>query len=415
MIKKITNNLGIKLLSILLSLVLWLIVMNYEDPQTTRSFSGVEVTKRNEKVITSVNKAIEYREGENITVRVKGKRSVLDRMNTSSIKAYADLEKKSITGAVDINVELPDGVSLVEKTPNMMMINLENVITVQKEVRPKMDGRPADGYIYLDPIITPNNIEIKGPESKIRLIYSVTVPVNIAGATSDVTLYGSPNILGESNEKINAVSSGTDQVKIEVPIEKLKKINLIEKIERNVADGYELIGIKLSQDTVSVYGKESIINGISNVVISNIDLSTMTKDTELKINLETLLPEGVNIYENNDTVTVSIDVEPIEQKEILVKPSDITVKYLAPDLQFNFTTEEEIKIVVKGIQANLEKVNLDSLSPSISVAGLGQGVHKVELNFFSLLGIKEVGDRPEVEVELSQKEAQAEEEAAAGE
>ena len=41
--KKITNNLDLKILALFFSVILWLIVVNIDDPVKTVTFSGVEV------------------------------------------------------------------------------------------------------------------------------------------------------------------------------------------------------------------------------------------------------------------------------------------------------------------------------------------------------------------------------------
>ena len=48
-----TKNIGLKLLSVLLALLLWLTVMNVEDPAVTVTISDVPVQIVNDEVITS--------------------------------------------------------------------------------------------------------------------------------------------------------------------------------------------------------------------------------------------------------------------------------------------------------------------------------------------------------------------------
>ena len=48
----LTNNLGLKLLSVIGAIMLWLIVMNIDDPYTYRDFSPIQVTMLNENVVT---------------------------------------------------------------------------------------------------------------------------------------------------------------------------------------------------------------------------------------------------------------------------------------------------------------------------------------------------------------------------
>jgi len=402
-IEKITNNFGWKLLSILFAFLLWLIIVNVEDPLTTRTFSDIEVTKINEAIITSEKKAIEYRDGELVTVKVRGKRSVVDRMTADDIYAYADLEKKSITGAIDIQIELPNNITIVEKQPTMMMVKLENIVTVQKEVQPYMEGEPQEGYVYLDPIVTPNYIEVEGPESQVALIKSVLVPVNVEGVTRDVTLYGSPKILDESNNILQGIKKSASQVQIQVPIEKLKTIDIKDTITLKVAEEYELISMTFSKREIQVRGKSAAIDALKSIVVSNIDLSTLTEDTILSVNVDELLPSGINLYNEERMIEIKIDVEPIISRTYDILQTDIFIKDKAELMDFSFVNEEVYTITLKGIAANLDLIDIPSLVPEILLLDLLPGEQVVNLQLTLPAGVIREGEDIPILIALTEQ------------
>ncbi len=402
MVEKITNNLWWKLLSIILAFLIWLIVVNYEDPMTTRIITDISVEKINEEAITSEMKAIEYREGESISVRVRGKRSVVDRMTNRDVYAYADLEKKSITGAIDIQIEVADGVTVLDKMPSVMMVDLENIITVQKEIQYYMEGEPNENYVYLDPVISPNNIEIQGPESKIGLIKSVLVPVNIEGVTRDVTLYSTPQVIDDNNNIIRGLDKNITQVQIQVPIDKVKSIDILTNIGDLAAEGFEIVGLSLSQEQLRVRGDEADVDAINNVTISDIDVSDLTMTTTVSVDLVDLLPSGVFIHNDIQTVELVLQVEPIVEKTIEINSGDITLRSLPENMQFNYIDETSYEVTFRGLQTQLDEVTIDRISPNINVDNLTEGIHDVELNFFVPSNVELVSERPTIAIELSQ-------------
>jgi hypothetical protein len=401
-VEKITNNLWWKLLSIILAFLIWLIVVNYEDPMTTRIITDISVEKINEEAITSEMKAIEYREGESISVRVRGKRSVVDRMTNRDVYAYADLEKKSITGAIDIQIEVADGVTVLDKMPSVMMVDLENIITVQKEIQYYMEGEPNENYVYLDPVISPNNIEIQGPESKIGLIKSVLVPVNIEGVTRDVTLYSTPQVIDYNNNIIRGLDKNITQVQIQVPIDKVKSIDILTNIGDLAAEGFEIVGLSLSQEQLRVRGDEADVDAINNVTISDIDVSDLTMTTTVSVDLVDLLPSGVFIHNDIQTVELVLQVEPIVEKTIEINSGDITLRSLPENMQFNYIDETSYEVTFRGLQTQLDEVTIDRISPNINVDNLTEGIHDVELNFFVPSNVELVSERPTIAIELSQ-------------
>ena len=44
MMKRLTNNIGLKLISVVFAVILWLIVVNIDDPVSSRKFSNIPVT-----------------------------------------------------------------------------------------------------------------------------------------------------------------------------------------------------------------------------------------------------------------------------------------------------------------------------------------------------------------------------------
>ena len=91
--QKITHNFGLKLLAILFAIVLWIVVVNIDDPTQTLSYT-TSVNLENTSYLTSMDKYYEVLEGTNtVTFRVTAKRSVHDKLNGSDFSAAANMGK----------------------------------------------------------------------------------------------------------------------------------------------------------------------------------------------------------------------------------------------------------------------------------------------------------------------------------
>ena len=104
--KQITSNWGLKLVSLAIAIVLWLIVVNIDDPVTKKQFYNIPVEMIHEEALDSVGKVYEVTEGSVVSVTVEGKRSLIDNLKNTDFVATADLSKLSITNAVPIEVSL---------------------------------------------------------------------------------------------------------------------------------------------------------------------------------------------------------------------------------------------------------------------------------------------------------------------
>ena len=64
--KAITNNFGLKLLSLLLAIFLWLIVVNVDDPKITKTFTTT-ITVENEATLTNQGKYYEVKNNKKLS------------------------------------------------------------------------------------------------------------------------------------------------------------------------------------------------------------------------------------------------------------------------------------------------------------------------------------------------------------
>ena len=88
--ERLTHNFGLKLLSLALAILVWIVVLSIEDPVYTREFSDISVTEVNGDQITEAGKAYSYVGGNTVSVKVKGKTSVVNRLSKDDLLAVAD-------------------------------------------------------------------------------------------------------------------------------------------------------------------------------------------------------------------------------------------------------------------------------------------------------------------------------------
>ena len=76
--EKLGNDLILKVFSLVLAILLWLFVINTEDPVITKSFSNIPVDMLNEQVLDELNRTYKITEGSTVSFTVKGKKTVID-------------------------------------------------------------------------------------------------------------------------------------------------------------------------------------------------------------------------------------------------------------------------------------------------------------------------------------------------
>lgn len=374
------HNWHLKLLSLSLAFVLWVVVINYDDPLETKTFEGITVVKQNEAAITGQDKAVAYLEGEVVDVVLRGKRTIIDKLTKAEITAYADLNRVSVTNAVAITIDAGEEVEVLRKTPNEMLISTENIESEVRVVQVQYSGELAEDYVKLNEIITPNQIELTGPTSKLGQVVSVIVPVEVSGAVDDVTSFVKPQLLDSNGNEVKGLEVSNNQIQVKVPIQKTKTVPIIVSTVGELDENYRLISMEIRVKSATVRGEDEDIEGFTKLLVSNVDLSLMTDATKIEsVNLTDYLPEGVSLNGLAANAEIDIIIEPIITVNRWVEQADINVKQIPEGLQFQFVEEDPYMISVKGIYNELQELDTEDMLPRISLEDLRPGIHEVSL------------------------------------
>lgn len=402
-----TKNIGWKIVSIVIAFFIWFAIVRVEDPYITKEFRNIPVKVLNETIITSRDQYINFIEGEYVDVTLGGNRRTIESLRKEDIHATVDMQYLSFTDTLVIEIAVDNGVKVVSKKPNNMRISRENVKTEIRPIVYEFKGTPEDSYINLDPIITPNTIEIEGPESKVAQVTKVLVTLGIDGVTSDVTSVGKVRLLDNDGNEVENVEKSIDEVNYQVPIRKLKEVNLSVKTTGSLPSGYKLISTEIIPNKITLIGTQESIDKINKVTI-NVPLNNVTSDVNKEIDLSTVLPEGVSRYQESNIVNVKLRVNKVQEKEVVILNQDISIEKLPENYNVAIVNNENIKVKFSGIQEELNKISVASLNPKINLNNLAEGTHEVALNLTYSRNVELITGIPKVIVKLTNKDALAE-------
>ena len=103
--ERLTHNLGLKILSIVLAAFTWFLIMNVADPVVTSTFSNIPVQIEHEEVLTNRGYQYTIESGDKVDIKVKGKRSIVDSLTENDFKATADFNSLTALFMASITVE----------------------------------------------------------------------------------------------------------------------------------------------------------------------------------------------------------------------------------------------------------------------------------------------------------------------
>lgn len=384
------NNAGIKICSTIIAVIAWAIIINIDDPYKTRSFN-VEVETINESALNSVNKVYEVIEGSNAIVKVKGKKSVVDKLTASDIRAVADLSSLSAVNAVAIQPSLRKVVAsdVIMECGQVLKVSLENRESKQVKVTVVANGTPGEGYTVGECSAKPNMVEVAGGESAVGQIESVKVFLNVNGATEDFSKRLVPVAYDEDDNKVESstLSFSNDLVRVYAHILEEKTIPVKVKIIGKPADGYVYTSTDCLPERVRIAGSTRQLSHISNITIT-VDISDMTtssQNLEQDIYISDYLPKGITPVDESETVSIRITLEQVIKKDIEITSYDIGFSSLENNLGAEIVDDmDKVNITLSGRISILNGITKDNVNAVIDCSNLDEGVYTLPVGIKNL-------------------------------
>ena len=331
---RILDHLGIKILSLVFAIAIWVIVANVDDYKTTKQITGIEIEFVNGDAITEKNKVYEVPEGTTIDVVVKGRRKVVEGLGNNDFKAVADLSKMSVTNAVNVEVSAVNSVVArdltISSANNAIVIAVEDKIEKQLPITVRATSQVADGLAIRNKTATPNLITVTGAESVVNAIDSVVLDVDVSGATHSLSLYGTPVFLDHNGEQIDSSKFEYDVSQVEVYVEILptKELTVRMKTTGEPKEGYAIASLDYQPTTIRVVGDGADLAKVEEILIDNLDVTDIDKDMETSVNILDYLPDGITLADENAEIMIKVIVEKVEEKTLLLENDDIKAAYL---------------------------------------------------------------------------------------
>ena len=382
--RKITDNLSLKIMSVAIAIVVWLIVVNIDNPVGTNYYTITDVELINKEYVESsdtIGKMCMPEENQDsVRVAITASKKIRDRIRLSDITAVADLQQAvsldtdpvmvPITVTCSASGVLPSDIKV---TPQNLTVNLDEKETQEFVVNvSKGDTKPGKDYEVGSLTASPEKIRITGPKTLVNKIDKVNAAIALDGNIEDYTQEVNLTIYDKNQEALS--ESEMNSLRIEnnakvVVTAKLWKIRTGVKIAAGYvgtpASGYQVGSVKTVPDTISVAGNTEDLESLSEndnmitIPADRIDISGESKDVERKISLKNLLPDNVKLTsDSSEDVWVTVSILPVGSQEFNLPTKNIEVKNKPDNLQVTFETAQ-IALRIRSESEDLADLNID--------------------------------------------------------
>ena len=377
-----TDNVGLKAIALISAALLWLLVVNLDDPKQSRNFTAT-VNVINEEVLTDEGKYYELPNGNTVTFRVTARRSVIEGLSSSDFTAEADMKYLEDDTRVPIEISAKrnsNQISISSKT-HYLTVTVGDTAETTFMIHATSTGDPGDGFEVGSITVTPDVISVFGPADVVSSIENVAVAVDVSGQVEDITVKGVPKLYNSDGQEIDktGLELSEDSVEVFVDLLSVQEVGLAVETSGSLSDGLELEEIKTDPEKVLLRGQAEVLNNLTILTIPAgvIDLDEIKDDFETTIDISSYHPAGVSMAKNSSSqVKVLVNVVSHDSAIFDVKTSNLTVQNLSPGLICKFR-DKTVEVAIDGLESALSELDAKTITGSVDASGLSEGVHSV--------------------------------------
>lgn len=399
--KKLTNNWGLKLFSFIFAVLLWLVVVNIDNPVKTKSFDDITVKLLNTNLIKDEGLVYEVLDStDTVNVSVSAPRSYLELLSKDDIVAVADFN--NITAANTINItyyskRYNDKITNFKGNIESVKLNIEKEKMLQLVLKTATIGEVEEGYVVGKVTTDQNQVRISGPESVVSRINSAVVSVDVSGTTSNIATYVDVKLYDEDGEEVVAdtIKKNVDSVKVGVEILAKQTVPLKFSTTGTPAEGYRLTGeITSTPSEITIAGSTEALRNITQIEIpaEALDVTGLTENLTATINLKNYLPNGISIVdsENGGKAVVEVAIEELQEKELRLSKSNLVIMNVPEGYTASLTEDSEMVLKMSGLRADISNImtndvvgiiDLESYMQEKEITRLEPGTYSVEVTF----------------------------------
>ncbi len=303
MMNKLDKKWQLKIVCLLLAIILWFLIINEQNPVSEGSYTvPVVIENLDSQYITSNVPKTVY-------VRLSGPRNTIINVGPSDIKAYIDLaDAQEGDMDVPIHVEIPSGTELKKQSMASAKITVDVYAVREFNLIPHLVGKMDEDSFISSLKIVPEKVVVSGARRLIQKVDKAVVEIPVGDKNEDFSLMAQIRLLAADGSKVEGLEMTPWQSNLRVSIghnAAVKTVPVHVTSYGNVGDGLTLKELKANPDSVEVRGDANVLQGVSRIDLTPVNVQGLTENKEWKILVSPI--NGVIV--EPDVVNVTATVE----------------------------------------------------------------------------------------------------------
>lgn len=394
--KWLKNNNYLKIISIILAIMLWLVVNLDTGSQNTRiSNDGLQSTYVYQVNVVPIYNEDEYilkMDSDIIKVTLSGNRDAINQIRdgkgVDNVEFFIDLTDYT-AGSYNVPIYysgIPEGIK-VDFQPSLIAVKLEAKHSKEFSVTAEKIGKEAEGYQAGEPIIKPKKVHVSGTEEQVEKVASVKALINIDNIDQPISQL-IPLQAYDKKGNIIDVEINPQTVEVQLPVASpYVTVPISYKIGSYPPEGYAINSIEQLPKEVTLYGPKDILDKYSVYNGPVLELSNVTSDQVIKMDIP--LEKGLLKVEPE---VIQFDVKIAKSKTITLTSIPIETTGLNEGLIAEIISPTNgATISLYGTSNHIDNISTDDIQAFVDLTNLPEGEYEVPIQYNLPLYLNKVG------------------------
>ncbi|MCX5976980.1 MAG: CdaR family protein [Coprothermobacterota bacterium] len=366
-LRALTSNGNLKLLSLLLALFLWVYVVTAEAPQLERVLPiSVSVENLGEGLAVAQLPP---------TVSVRLRTPVRMEINPENLTAWVDLKGLGEgSWTIPVSVKPIPGATLMETRPDSVNLLVEKVETKTLTVEIVYFGQLPQGFT-LGPssTIEPATVSLKGSRSELQVAQRAVAPINLSQVRSQISQTAIVQVVDPEGITLTGQQAEPSTVNVSIPINLaslFKTVPIKADLRGALASGFLVKQVLVNPSIATLEGTIDSLDRVSSLFTLPIPLNGQSTDFLTWSNLDLTEFTGgaleVRLVDPGP-VQVEIQVERSGQAQfeisIVAQGGSDGVRLVPPS----------VRILAGGPQSVIDSLSVADFTATVQVGGLSPG------------------------------------------
>lgn len=298
------KNMTAKILSVILASILWIYVMNEQNPPVESTFTVPLESRNMAEGLVLVDAP------EAVRVKVRGPRSIVAGALPKDLKAYVDAKGlREGRHSTKVYAQVPTSLELIEVNPDKLNLRIDAAQQRQLPIEIRLSGNSAAGAVLARATSNTANVSVEGPRSLIDTVEKVVAVIDLTGKNADYTTSVVLLALNREGKEVEGVAVNPGKINVNINLVRganKKIVDIKPTVFGDLPSGVSLKRITTDPEKIEISGDPETLQKMDFIYTEPINLNEISKDSVKEVKLQ--LRDGLIAAKSSISVRIAVDI-----------------------------------------------------------------------------------------------------------